>query len=239
MWSIALARTPADFEALSDPLYRYANETPSRVPLSDWFTTTDAKQKGFQARSVVGGIYIKMLANTESWKQWADRAPVVNGPWAPLPGMIPVQEVVITARKEPVTWRYTLEKPKDEWVKPEFIDTEWKSGPAGFGTQGTPGAVIRTEWNTKQIWLRREFTLPERALKNPRLLLIYDEDPEVYINGVLAARLTGWTSSYEEVDIKPAALATLRPGKNILAVRASQTYGGQSIDVGLVEDKDQ
>jgi hypothetical protein len=61
LWSIAPARNEADFQALLEPIWRYANQTPSRVPLSDWFTTTDAKQKAFQARPVVGGIFIKML----------------------------------------------------------------------------------------------------------------------------------------------------------------------------------
>ena len=85
LWSIAPARTDADFQALLDPIYRYANETPSRVPLSDWFVTTDAKQKGFQARPVVGGIFIKMLADAHTWAKWAREGTKVNAAWAPIP----------------------------------------------------------------------------------------------------------------------------------------------------------
>lgn len=85
LWSIAPARRAAEFQALFAPIWRYANETPSRVPLSDWFVTTDGKQKGFQARPVVGGIFIKLLAEETNWKKWAAKGADVRGPWAPLP----------------------------------------------------------------------------------------------------------------------------------------------------------
>jgi hypothetical protein len=136
---------------------------------------------------------------------------------------------------EPAIWRYTFGNPGDGWFKAGFDDPAWKEGLGGFGTKDTPGAVVGTEWNTTNIWLRREFQLPDRHLTNPRLWLIYDEDPEIYLNGVLALKRSGWTTDYDEAEITPAALATLKPGKNLIAVHASQTYGGQCIDVGLVE----
>lgn len=239
LWSIAPARTSADFQALLEPIWRYVNETPSRVPLSDWFVTTDAKQKGFQARPVVGGIFIKLIADPSTWNKWAKRGANAHGPWAPIQVGAAPKEVVPTARAAQAMWRYTLRQPASDWTKPGFDDSAWKEGPGGFGTEGTPGAVIGTKWNTTNIWLRREFTLPERPLKQPRLLLIYDEDPEVYLNGVLAAKLTGWITEYDEVEIAPGALNALHPGKNVLAVRASQTYGGQCIDAGLAEEGDE
>jgi hypothetical protein len=69
-WTATLADSESDFDALIDPTWKFANESPSRVPLTDWYWTQDAKQRGFQARSVVGGLFMKMLANGQDWKKW-------------------------------------------------------------------------------------------------------------------------------------------------------------------------
>lgn len=63
LWSACLTGDPADFEALMLPVWKYANETTSRVPLSDWHYTSDGTQRGFQARSVVGGYYMRLMEN--------------------------------------------------------------------------------------------------------------------------------------------------------------------------------
>jgi len=133
-----------------------------------------------------------------------------------------------------VTWKYTVNPPGADWTKPGYDDSEWQSGMGGFGTEGTPGSVINTTWDTNDIWLRREFVLDAPDLRGARIQFHHDEDAEVYLNGVLATRAPGYITGYEEVAPEAAALATLITGTNTMAVHCHQTKGGQYIDVGII-----
>jgi len=73
IWTATMATHPADFQAIVHPVFQFLNQTPDRVPMTDWYDTVTAHQVGFQARSVVGGVYIKMLADPDLWNKWAER----------------------------------------------------------------------------------------------------------------------------------------------------------------------
>ena len=57
----SMATNQEDFDALIDPIWRFYNETVDRIPMSDWYFTHAPHHRGFRARSVVGGYFIKML----------------------------------------------------------------------------------------------------------------------------------------------------------------------------------
>ncbi len=73
VWTATLTDKPEDFKALMAPVGRWVSQGPSRVPLTDWYETGNGKQVGFQARSVVGGVFIKALANRELAAKWRNR----------------------------------------------------------------------------------------------------------------------------------------------------------------------
>lgn len=62
-WTATMAGDKATFEKFIDPLYKYITETSDRIPLSDWHETISGRHVGFQARSVVGGYFMKLLAD--------------------------------------------------------------------------------------------------------------------------------------------------------------------------------
>jgi hypothetical protein len=146
-----------------------------------------------------------------------------------------VTVIAPTSQEKGLAWRYTFEEPSDGWEQPKFDAGTWKEGLAGFGTRGTPGSAVRTEWNTRDIWLRREFELESAKLGRSLLVIHHDEDAQVYLNGVLAAELKGYVTGYSRVPISDKARAALREGKNTIAIHCRQTGGGQYIDAGLAE----
>lgn len=128
------------------------------------------------------------------------------------------------------TWKYTDEKPGDDWYKPTFSDQNWKKGTSVFGKKGMPEA--KTEWNTSDIWLRREFSLNE-MMEEPVLKIMHDDNYEVYINGELLMAEASVSRAYKYVKIGAEEAGLFKKGKNLIAVYCHDKGGEKYIDVGI------
>ncbi len=137
-----------------------------------------------------------------------------------------------TSQESAQTWRYTTQAPAGDWFKPGFDDSAWAQGKGGFGSPGTAGAVVGTEWRTSDIWIRRTF---RAGALNPALAALnvhHDEDAEIYLNGQRVAAFTGFTTGYGEV-LNEALAKALVAGDNVLAIHCHNAAGGQFIDAGI------
>ncbi len=131
-------------------------------------------------------------------------------------------------------WRFTEADPGRGWEDQGFDDSRWREARAPFGLEGTPGLTIATVWASPAIWLRRQVRLDQPTDGgNVYLSVCHDEDCRVYINGVLAADLPGYTADLETYRLSGAAARAFRAGANTVAVRCLQTVGGQGIDLEL------
>jgi hypothetical protein len=70
VWTACLSDNQNDFAALVNPLVRFADETPDRVPMTDWYKTDTGHAMSFRARPVVGGVFMKMLCDEKMWHKW-------------------------------------------------------------------------------------------------------------------------------------------------------------------------
>lgn len=178
-------------------------------PLAGHITREEADRRIGELRSM-----IEQAVDGVQWKQ-SESTPIVSD-----------------ARSGGSEWRYRYGEFLEDAHLQGFDDSEWKSGQGGFGTQGTPGAIVGTEWATKRITLRQDFLLqsiPEGLI----LSLHHDERARIYLNGRLVADFDGYSTGYFDVQLGREAINALVVGSNTIAIMCEQTLGGQYIDAGL------
>lgn len=154
------------------------------------------------------------------------------------------KELVPTAlRAKNTAWKYTTNTPAANWNTMTFNDTSWFTSVSGFGDGGAPNtsydnkSTVNTAWRSSDIYLRKIFRVEKEDKElqgNLRLTIYYDDDCEVYINGVLAFKATGYISNYTTVTVNAEAQEALLTGDNIIAIKCKQYSGGQYIDAGLM-----
>ncbi|RLS51959.1 MAG: hypothetical protein DWH91_17840 [Planctomycetota bacterium] len=217
-------------EALADAYEQLAYQLPAMIDkglaAAIYTQTTDVEVE-------VNGLFTydrEVLKFEEKWMREANLR--VYGPPPTFKTLVPTSEE--TAQE----WRYIMhdanpvafEQPGDN------RDKFWSVGPGGFGNLNPPGSKVRTKWDTPDIWARRTFELKSiDDIQQIGLRIHYDEDTEVYLNGVKIAETHGYTVNYVVVPANAAAKGALKVGQNLLAVHTHQTGGGQYIDVGLVD----
>lgn len=130
-------------------------------------------------------------------------------------------------------WQYTTEKPAEDWFKPEFNSTSWKSAPGGFGNKDN---AEKTKWTTSDIWLRQSFDYEPITFERGLIAIHYDNAAQIYINGALvwAAEEGTWNDGYDGMEVTAALRKALKKGKNVIAVHCHQNDGGQFIDLGIL-----
>lgn len=127
---------------------------------------------------------------------------------------------------------YTFEAPQGDWTSLNYSVSGWKKGKGAFGTSDMP--VVRTQWNTKDIWVRREFNLDDVPADAPVYLKYSHDDVfELYLNGEkLVATDYVWKNNVL-VELSDKVRAKMQKGKNVIAAHCHNTTGGAYVDFGL------
>ncbi len=128
-------------------------------------------------------------------------------------------------------YHFTTNAPAEGWIGVGWDDSGWWTGLAPFGN-ALPG--VRTRWDTGDIWLRQTFDFQTAGINAAALVIFYDEDTEVYVNGSLIWRRSGFTTAYDTFSVTESLRKALKQGPNTLAVHTRQTAGGQFIDLALL-----
>ena len=142
----------------------------------------------------------------------------------------PVQWLAATSVQQPHASKYTTEKPADNWMNENFNDAAWTSATFPFGNKE---AHPSTEWNTKEIWVRRKFDVFDTAIQQLLLYLRNDDDVEVYINGEKVYECTCATDELRPHMVPDSVIKKLHRGSNLLAMHCTNTGGDAWLDAGI------
>ena len=174
-------------------------------------------------------------------------SPYQRSNYLPMPrpiaaGWLEPVEIVPLSKPDGQVWRYTEAPPAEGWFAESFHDGDWSEGSGGFGAPRARRGLVRTEWTSQELWLRRTFHLPDLDLTEPAVLFDTLGATDVYINGVLAVAWPGHVNSNgrgmtdflnRPEPLSAESIAALRPGENVLAVHTRVGPARQYADVGL------
>ena len=206
LWTAAMAPDTDTFLQFSDRHYDYINETPSRIPLSDYYMADSGRSCNFSARSVLGGLWMKVLMDKYAPKTtdttWAPRGNHIKTRWA--------------AQVDPACPLPEYPRPlmqRGDWVNLnglwDYAITDAKGTPSEFEgeilvpfcIESSLSGVMRPLEPGKALWYKKEITIPS-DWNGKKVLLHFgavDYQADVYANGTggrnrLASHTGGHTS---------------------------------------------
>jgi hypothetical protein len=148
---------------------------------------------------------------------------------------IPLQPLLPTAKFEAWEGKFVTQEPKKGWEKSDFNDASWQSGKAAFGTPNT--YETKTGWETKEIWVRREFILPATSGSREFYLnYSHDDDFELYLNGTRIVNTGNRARNDNTVKLDQGLL---KEGENVIAAHCLDRGGLTYVDFGIFRESDQ
>ena len=133
---------------------------------------------------------------------------------------------------QPYKSRYTESMPGNGWMNSSFNDAQWKEG---NGMLGSKQVDPQTVWDGREVWMRRTFNLTSLKFNELILLVKYDDNAEVYLNGEKVFSTGCCSSGYKEISLSKAVQQKMKIGKNVLAIHCENTGGPGFIDAGIYD----
>lgn len=198
MWTAAMSPDTDTFLKFSDCHYAYMNETPSRIPLSDFYTVDNGVSCNFSARSVIGGLWMKVLMDKIMPKEqpigWAPKGNHIKTRWAAQVN----PECPLPEYPRPLMQRENWLNLNGLW---DYAITDANGLPSEFEGQilvpfaieSSLSGVMRPLEPGKALWYKREINIP--ADWNGKKILLHfgavDYKADVYINGTYGRNCVG------------------------------------------------
>ena len=244
IWTASMAKDTETFVKFSDRLWKWVNETTDRIPLCDWYWTDSKHARGFRARSVIGGHWMKVLMD-----KYADENGNESG-WAPQGYRLKTQWTADVNPQNPLPEYPRPQLQRNDWqnlnglwqyaITPQTqrsIPTSWEGNIlVPFPLESSLSGVMRAMDKNCYLWYQREFTVPAEWAGRDVVLNIGGADymARVYVNGSSIGSHSGGFGAFSfNITDK------LREGTNTLTVmvqdntdEATQPVGKQRFNPG-------
>ncbi len=190
-WTASMSPNTETFLKFSDLLYKYVNETESRIPLSDYYDASNGRSVNFSARSVIGGLWMKVLMDkyrpTAVDTTWEAKGNHIKTRWAAMVN----PDCPLPEYPRPLMQRSEWQNLNGLW---DYAITEQNAAPKTFEgkilvpypIESSLSGVMRPLEPGKALWYKRDITIP-KAWTGKRIMLNFgavDYQADVYVNGM-------------------------------------------------------